>query len=115
MACPLFLPSASPGDYYAGECAAGVGEPIPAGTLRHCCNKGYARGVCARAMQAEGDAIQFVVKAHRGDAIELGWSLERNHHPLAVGSMAMPLTPVTPLEVQAHAFGSAYLRQRAAR
>lgn len=115
MACPLFLPSASRGDYYAGECAAALGEPVPADILRHCCNTGYARGVCARAAQAEGDSIQFVIRADNGGVIEIGWSLERNHHPLKVGCMTMPLSPVTPLEFQARAIGSAYLSQRAAR
>jgi hypothetical protein len=121
MACPLFLPAESLGDYYTGECAAAAGEPIGSATLRHCCNVGYARKACVRAAETEADAIQFVLRADRGGPgtsdreIELGWAMERNHHPLAVGTILLPLlpeTPVTPLEVQARAFGAAYLNQK---
>jgi hypothetical protein len=112
MACPLFLPADSLGEYHTGECAAARGEALTDETLRRCCNAGYARGLCVHATTTDCDSIQFVLKADRGGAIELGWAMERNHHPLAVGSLTMPLAPVTPLEFQARAFGTAYLRQR---
>ena len=127
MACPLFLPAASLGDYFAGECSSGAGEAIPPETLRVCCNRGYARNSCTRAAEAEADCIQFVVRADRDGEIELGWAIERNHHPVAVGSVVLPKavlpetvltgamapeTPSTPLEFQALAFGEAYRRHK---
>jgi hypothetical protein len=112
MPCPLFLPAASLGDYYAGVCSAAASDPIAPDTLRKCCNVGYARRTCERAANTEADAIEFVVRADRGGEVELGWSMERNHHPLAVGVMILPPSPATPLEFQARAFGAAYLQQK---
>ncbi len=59
MACPLFLPAESLGDYYGGECSAATGRPIPSAILRHCCNVGYARKACARAAGTDADAISL--------------------------------------------------------
>ncbi len=124
MACPLFMP-ASPlagfvaeamplGDLYGGQCAADPAAIVPADTLRRCCNTGYARGVCERAAGAEADAMRFLIKARHGNTVEVAWAIERNHHPVAVGSVQIAgATPAdaAPLERQARACAAAYLRQ----
>jgi hypothetical protein len=118
MACPLFLPASpltSLEDLYGGECAAGAGMPISADVLRWCCNAGYARGSCARAAQSEADAFRFVVKANHSGVVDVAWSSERNHHPVAVGTLAVDcntrLTESMPLEKQARACAVAYHQQ----
>ena len=95
MPCPLFIPSAplgdlvtAPlplGDLYDGVCAACASERIDGETLRTQCNIGYARGACAHAEQTDSDAIRFLVKSDREGIIEIAWSKERDHHPVAVG------------------------------
>jgi hypothetical protein len=124
MACPLFLPvsplaglapEAAPlGDFYNGECEADPGLAIPIDKLRRCCNTGYARGTCSRAGLSHADAARFLIKADRDGVIQIAWSSERDHHPVAVGTLEItPASPPgTPLERQAHACVSAYLRQR---
>jgi hypothetical protein len=97
----------------AGHCAGDLAAIIPADTLRRCCTTGYARGVCERAAGSDADAMRFLVKSHRGGAVEVAWSIERNHHPVAVGSIEVTETMTTeqPLERQARACADAYLRQ----
>ena len=102
------------GDLYGGQCAAAPDALVPVETLRRCCNKGYARGTCERAASAEADAARFLVKANRGGTIEVAWAIERNHHPVAVGTIEVnsAATPdQSPLERQARACATAYLRQ----
>ena len=123
MPCPFFLPGTRLGDFpcgvmplgdcYSGECAAKSGVPIPVETLRSCCNRGYARGTCERAAQSEADAARFTIKADRDGFVEVAWSLERNHHPVAVGSMKFPRpeNASDPMERQARAYLAAYLRK----
>jgi hypothetical protein len=124
MACPLFLPTlpltgftsdATPlGDLYGGECAAETGALIPVDLLRRCCNVGYARAFCTRAALADADAFRFQIKANRDGVVDVAWSSERNHHPVAVGKVAVhPAAPDTsePLERQAQAYAEGYLRQ----
>jgi hypothetical protein len=116
MACPFFLP-VSPlagfSDSYNGECAGAAGSPIPADMLGTFCNNGYARGICPHAAASDSDAFRFNIKSHREGMIEVAWSSERNHHPVAVGRLAVApqVAANTPLERQAHTFAAAYLRQ----
>src|SRR3954462_13919525 len=96
MACPLFLPvspltgfppeATTLGDLYGGECAADAGALIPVDTLRACCNAGYARGTCERAARSDSDAVRFLIKVNTQSVIDVAWSIERNHHPVAVGT-----------------------------
>ncbi len=117
MACPLFLPSsplAGFNDLYAGDCAIDNHVPIPVDTLRQCCNAGYARGFCERAAHSDADAFRFAIKANRGGAVDVAWSSERNHHPVAVGTLTVSgaaAADACPLERQARAYADAYLRQ----
>lgn len=123
MACPFFLPmsrisrlvaeSASLGDLYGGECAADRAASIPVDTLRHCCNEGYARSLCARAAESESDAIRFLVKARHDQAVEIAWAMERNHHPVAVGTLTVNAAAGanTPLDRQARAYAAALFGQ----
>ena len=118
MACPLFLPASplSPlEDLYGGECAGELGALIPVDVLRQCCNRGYARDSCKRAAQSEADAFRFLIRSNRDGVVDVAWSSERNHHPVAVGTLVVDGTGSTtesgPLERQARAFASAYLRQ----
>ena len=130
MPCPLFLPGRPLGDFlpagmplgdvYRGCCAAegGTAEPIPDDKLRRCCNIGYARDTCERARQSVADAARFLVKSDRGGRVEVQWSLERNHHPVAVGTLEIAIDATTgnedrpeqPLERQARACVASYLR-----
>lgn len=116
MACPFFLPT-SPltgfSDSYSGECAQTDGSPIPAGLLRPCCNYGYARKVCAHAAVSDSDAFRFFIRSHQDGVVDVAWSSERDHHPVAVGNLSIksPAAATTPLERQAHTFAAAYLRQ----
>lgn len=117
MACPLFLPDARPApltDLYTGECAAEPGTPIGA-ELLHACNHGYARAMCQLAAQADADAFRFLIRANHGGVIDVAWSSERDHHPLAVGTLSMPAAAPAaesgPLDRQARACVDAYFRQ----
>ncbi len=113
MACPLFLPGASRGDYDAGDCAAQRGVQISDGTLRRCCNAGYARAVCRHAAQSDADAFRFLIKSHEAGVIAVAWSSERNHHPVAVGTILVNGTAAgdDPLERQARACAATYFRR----
>jgi hypothetical protein len=116
MACPLFLPS-SPltplSDLYGGECAAEA-VVLTFDTLL-CCNAGYARDSCRRAAQSDADAFRFLIKANRDGVVDVAWSSERDHHPVAVGTLAVDCRtdtmPAGPLERQARACAAAYFRQ----
>ena len=122
MPCPLFLP-VSPlgdlvqdgtplGDIYGGECAANAGVLIPIDTLRACCNFGYARERCEQARTTDTDAARFLVRSERDGVVEIAWSTERNHHPVAVGvlQVAGPASN-DPLPRQAQAYAASYLRR----
>ena len=124
MACPLFLPSSplpgyasetsSLGDMYGGECASQPGVLIPVDTLRCHCQAGYARQACSHAAQSEPDAFRFQIKSHREGVIAVAWSSERDHHPLAVGTLQLADDAGDaddPLERQARAYAAAYSRQ----
>jgi hypothetical protein len=120
--CPLFLPVSPLGDFapdamplgdvYGGQCAADPGALIPIDTLRKCCNFGYARAACERAATAEPDAARFLIRADRDGTVEVAWSLERNHHPVAVGVMQLTGAGASedPLERQARACAASWLR-----
>jgi hypothetical protein len=114
MACPLFVPLSplSGSDLHDGYCGAQPEAPIPADTLRQCCNMGYARGVCRRAAQSNADAFRFLIKSNRDGVVAVAWSSERNHHPVAVGTLLVTEAPASedPLERQARAYAAACLR-----
>jgi hypothetical protein len=124
MACPLFLPVSPLGDFagdgvplgdvYGGECAAGSGTLIPIGILRRCCNFGYARDACAHAGTIDADASRFLVKSDCGGVVEIAWSTERNHHPVAVGILRVEQAAAPdpgPIDRQARAYATSYLRR----
>lgn len=115
MACPLFIPSSPLGDLYGGSCAADPSVAIEAETLRRYCNFGYARGHCARAAQSDADAVRLLVRGARGSIVEISWAVERNHHPVAVGSVEIDTGPAAEpagdaLARQAYACAAAYSR-----
>lgn len=124
MSCPLFLPASRLGEFasgpmplgdcYGGECAADPGALIPIDTLRRCCNTGYARESCERAAQSEADASRFMIRRDADGAVHVAWSIERNHHPVAVGAITFPAAHdcTTPIERQARAYADAYLRSK---
>lgn len=87
MPCPLFVPESN-----WGHCTADPPASISQTTLDQCCNRGYARGVCERAAQSDADATSFMLKAIRGDEVEIAWAIERNHHPVAVGTARIVLS-----------------------
>jgi len=116
MACPFFVPRAPLSgfsDIYGGTCAAQAGATIHDGLLENCCNNGYARSECPRAAQSESDAYRFMIKAHTNGVVEVAWSSERNHHPVAVGvvSVCADAAAQTPLEQQARVYAAAFLQQ----
>jgi hypothetical protein len=133
MACPLFIPSsplgdlataAAPlGDLYAGRCAASPEAEIEQGTLRRCCNLGYARRHCGRAAQADSDAVRVLVRADDGRQVQVAWAIERDHHPVAVGVETVEVVAgeatgsggLTALAAQVRACAASYARQTHAR
>jgi hypothetical protein len=126
MACPLFLPSsplagfaaeASPfSDFYGGGCKAQPAALIPVDTLRRCCNAGYARTACDHAAQSDADAFRFLIKSHRDGVVGVAWSIERDHHPVAVGTLLVSGQgdSADPLERQARACAATYFRHKGA-
>jgi hypothetical protein len=114
MACPLFMPgSLLPlSDIYAGGCAANSAAILSTEKLARCCNPGYARTLCEEAAAAEADSYRFLVRSDDGSSIEVAWATERNHHPIAVGTLHIGRVPnraVGPLEHQARVCAQAYL------
>jgi len=130
MPCPLFLPdsplggtalagsaSAAPlGAVFEGLCGVDPQAEIPESLLKQGCNTGYARDKCPRAAAIENDATRFRIKSHISGIIEVAWSLERDHHPVAVGTLRLAELPETsePLELQARACAAVYLRRTGA-
>ncbi len=123
MACPRFLPTtilagsspASPlGALFAGFCAAAPDAPIDDTLLRTGCNQGYARNRCPAAADSPIDAARFRIKSHTAGVIEVAWSQERDHHPVAVGNLQLREHPIStnPLEQQARACIAVYLRKK---
>ena len=124
MPCPLFLP-ASPidgpvadamplGDVFGGRCAADVDTLVPIDKLRGCCNFGYARAVCERAAGIDVDAARFLIKSDHDGVTQVAWSTERNHHPVAVGTLQISISSQAgeePLERQARAYVSSWMRR----
>ena len=123
MSCPLFLPASPLGDFardgmplgdvYGGCCAAEPGAAISLDKIRRCCNIGYARTACEQARDSPADAARFLVKSDRGGIVEVAWSLERDHHPVGVGTLRIALDAAAsevPLERQALACAASYLR-----
>jgi len=100
---------------FLGECSADSGAVIPPDTLRHCCNPGHARAMCARAAAIETDAVQLLVTSDHEGVIEIAWAMERNHHPVAVGKLPTSRNPESAnptLNAQARAFAAQYRRQK---
>jgi hypothetical protein len=101
--------------HFAGECAASPGTLVPLDRLRDCCNPGHARTRCPHATTIEPDSARFLVKSDRDGVIEVSWAIEKNHHPVAVGTLQIssPPTPsASTLQHQARAFAANYLRQK---
>src|SRR6185437_14597780 len=98
MACPFFLPE-SPvehfSDLYAGTCAKYADAAIPSDLIESC-NRGYARETCGRAALSDSDAYRFLVKSHNNNVVQIAWSSERNHHPIAVGDLVFTGDRSTP-------------------
>lgn len=94
MACPYFLPQAPLrefSDLYSGICTADAQEAISP-DLIEACNRGYARERCTHAAQSESDAFRFLVKSQANGIVQIAWSSERNHHPVAVGTVQIEST-----------------------
>ena len=66
-------------------------------------------------VKSDADALRFLIKANRDGIVEVAWSSERNHHPVAVGILAVDCNSgaieSTPLERQARAYAMAYVRR----
>lgn len=111
MACPLFLPSVRLGGtpLFEGRCAADPNSEVSFNTLRDCCNPGYARGRCDNASGAEADVFRFLVRSRVYGRVEVAWSAERDHHPVAVGTLLLTgCVPANaePLHVQASVYAA---------
>ncbi len=116
MPCPLFVPDteAPPiGEPFHGCCDADPAWNIPFDLLSNGCNRGYARSFCVRASSVPEDAYQFLIKSHVDGTFRVAWSGESDHAPVAVGTLEIrPNDPsATPLERQARASVTAYLRR----
>jgi hypothetical protein len=78
------------GDAWQGVCRAIPDQPWepPETTLLTLCNLGYARGCCARFPGDDGpDAVRFTIAGDDATGVHLYYVLERNHHPLAHGTL----------------------------
>jgi hypothetical protein len=106
MPCPLFLPGSMRGNFYEGRCTADPERAVPDETLQSCCNSGYARSRCSRAATATADCVQFLIAGESDGVVEVAWSLERDHHPVAVGraNAAKPATGNAVLDAQIGAY-----------
>ncbi|MCU1326346.1 MAG: hypothetical protein JWN34_1716 [Bryobacterales bacterium] len=118
MPCPLFVPetviagstAAFPlGAVFHGSCAAHV---VADDGLLQRCNTGYARQVCPQAAEIQTDAVRFRIRGHAAGVIEIAWSTERDHHPVAVGVLSLEKATDKPgtLEQQARACAGVYLQ-----
>ena len=110
MPCPLFIPQSFRDGFFLGRCAAKAPsdarqDGIDVETLRSCCNPGYARVRCGLAAEAEGDGVSFLMKTET----LVAWAIERNHHPVAVGTAeaASPATGNPTLDAQVAGFAAA--------
>ena len=123
MACPYFLPvtplagsaPASPlGAVFAGSCAAAPETEPNEVLLRTGCNHGYARAFCPHAAASQADAARFRIKSHHAGVIEVAWSHEKDHQPVAVGVLSLREDPVgtMPLEAQVRGCIEVYLRRK---
>ncbi len=125
MACPYFRPErrlGAPrtivplGDLWAGACLAEDAAVEPGD--ESLCNLGYARGRCARFPEDGGaDAVRFSLAGDRAGVLSLRFSVERDHLPLAHGTLVFSGGKVTPepaplLRSQAEAYVESYLRRR---
>jgi hypothetical protein len=101
-------------DFYTGGCSADPATPLSIEKLTRCCNPGYARTVCAHAATAEADSHRFLVTSDDGGLVEIAWASERDHHPIAVGTLRIARelpAAAGPLEHQARACALTYLHQ----
>lgn len=91
--------------------------PLTREMLTRACNPGHARSLCVHAAAAQADSLRFLVRSDDGRFVEVAWAEERNHHPVAVGTLQVARTDfvaATPLEHQARACAAGYLRQTGA-
>ncbi len=92
MACPLFLPSTPLGDFedvYGGECASDPGALVPEDVLRAAAIQAMRAGVVERAALTDADSFRFLIKSVTHGTVEVAWSIERDHHPVAVGALTV--------------------------
>jgi hypothetical protein len=111
------------GGWWSGLCLAAPGTLPEAGNPcgDTACNLGYARGACTRFPEGEGpDAVRFVIAGHQDGVIQIGYVVERDHHPFAhgrleysaaAGAFGPPVLPVL-LGRQAEAYAESYLRRK---
>ena len=112
------------GDFWSGHCRAvpaGLFEPDHA-TQYHLCNLGYAREACGRFPGGTApDAVRFNISNDDGDPVRVAWVIERNHFPVAHGSLSYSLEsygflaplPDEHLVRQALAYMASYRRRKA--
>ena len=135
MACPFFDPAErlddrsstrparfSLGDPYSGICLADSAAPYSPGAeeLVAWCNRGHARGECARFPAGPApDAANFIVSRDEGGLVEIRFAVQRDHRPLAHGALqysvrerAFLAQPEPPwIGRQAAAYVRSYLRR----
>jgi len=130
MSCPFFYPTESRsadavyplGDWWMGRCYADAAHPFGPADLTPC-NLGYARGECACFPSGEGagaaaDAVRFAVASAAGTEVTLHWSIERDHYPVAHGTLAWERdagfsdAPEGLLAPQAAAYIASYRRRK---
>jgi hypothetical protein len=112
------------GDAWAGGCLAQPEHPVePEDACLPLCNLGYARGVCARFPSATSpDAVRFAISRDDGESLQIYYVRERGHHPFDHGRLEyrrpqgsfLPALPATPLNDQALAYVTSYLRRKGA-
>jgi hypothetical protein len=81
------------GASYLGVCRAagpsGDGQAPPEARQRELCNRGYARGECpCFPPDAPADAVRFSVVSEEPGHVRLLWVHERDHAPVAHGTLS---------------------------
>jgi len=132
MACPCFYPiepqatrkttpPAPLGDTWSGACHATPDEWLPdPSTARELCNFGYARARCGRLPDDAPDAVRFAISYDRDGLIGIYWVMEKDHLPLAHGSLeysdggtrCLAAHPDACVARQAQAYLASFLRRK---
>jgi len=104
------------GAIFTGSCHSDGSAHASEELVRDGCNTGYARNRCLHAAALDVDAVRFRIQSHAKGVIQIAWSSERDHHPVAVGTLQLRQDVVdgSPLDQQGRACAAVYLQRTGA-